>query len=77
VLENHALNGDSTTALEEKFELLGHEFDRIGDRIDKVETKGTEESFEMEGFSFASYADFAKTVLNEKIAGIYLVAWCP
>jgi hypothetical protein len=67
VLENHALNNDSRTALEEKFEVLGHEFDMIGDRLDKVETKGTDESFEMEGFAFASYADFAKTVLNEKI----------
>jgi hypothetical protein len=67
MLESYALKSGSTEGLEDKFDSMCHNIDLLGDRMDKTEAKGSEESFEMEGFVYSSYGDFASTVLSEKI----------
>jgi hypothetical protein len=67
MLENHALQTSSNDIHEDKYEVLDHEVSRLSNRMDKVEAKGSEESFEMEGFTYSSYSDFTSTVLSDKI----------
>jgi hypothetical protein len=66
-LESYALKNGLTDGLEDKFDSMCHNVELLGDRMDKTEAKGSEESFEMEGFVYSSYGDFASTVLSEKI----------
>jgi uncharacterized coiled-coil protein SlyX len=56
-LESYALNNGTTTGLDDKQDNTSHDIEKLGDRMDTVEAKGAEESFEMEGFVYLSYGD--------------------
>jgi hypothetical protein len=46
---------------------MDSKLEELGDRLDKAEAKGTDESFSMEQFNFASYGDFVNFMLTNKI----------
>jgi hypothetical protein len=49
------------------------ELDRLTERMDRADSRGPDESFEMEDFSYNSYIDFRKFLLLEKVpsCGMY------
>jgi hypothetical protein len=49
------------------------ELDRMTERLDRAESRGPDESFEMKDFSYNSYIDFRKYLLTEKVpsCGMY------
>jgi hypothetical protein len=66
-LESYTLNNGTTTGLNDKQDNMSHDIKKLGDRMDKVEAKGAEESFEMEGFVYSLYGDFASSILSKRI----------
>jgi hypothetical protein len=64
-LEDFALKTGFGT--EERVEDLGDKIEELADRLDKAEAQGSDESFDMEDFTFGSYGDFASFVLTQKL----------
>jgi hypothetical protein len=66
-MEERVVAGASDWVSDGKIEDIDSKLEELGDRLDKAAAKGTDESFLMEQFNFASYGDFANFMLTNKI----------